>query len=145
MISTPFKKSFKSCKSELSKLRSFVREALDTYGMKKSLIDGFVISIDEACSNIILHGYQDCRDYSFSISLEIADSEIIATIEDDGKPFDPNSSKQDPPLTKLSKYEKGGLGIHIMNKYIDRIEYSIGDGVQPNKLFLFKNLYKDSI
>ena len=81
------------------------------------------LAIGEACENIIRHGYGGEGLGDIEIHVESNPGQIIITLCDTAPPFnaatkpvDEEFNRNDPPI--------GGLGLKIIHKVMDRIEYS---------------------
>lgn len=57
----------------------------------------FELCLNELMSNVIRHGYDDDDTHRLRITLERAGGTFGATLEDDGRPFDPTSAEEPPP------------------------------------------------
>ena len=93
------------------------------------------LAVEEAVTNIIKHGSLEVND-KISIKCQKMDNEIHIIIEDHGKPF--NQKDVCEPDFKISplKRDPGGLGIYLIRKYMNRIDYAYNDG--KNILTLIK-------
>ena len=104
----------------LKVLRKFVARIGKKCGFTPTELYAFKASVDEACANIIEHGYGHVDGF---ITLKaIADNERF-TIElvDHGRSFDPKQVKR-PDLNRYVQVgKKGGLGIFIMKKLLELI------------------------
>jgi len=141
IASGPYHMEFDSNRSELAKLRNFVRTSLDTYLLPSKITEDFVVAIDEACTNIIRHGYDDNDGYKLSIALSIIGQNLQIVINDYGKSFDINSYPEVDVITHVSSLKKGGLGIHMIREFVDEIHYQPAINSQtPNQLILTKHL-----
>jgi anti-sigma regulatory factor (Ser/Thr protein kinase) len=80
--------------------------------------------LEEAVTNVINHAFADQPPpHAIRVRLEIAVERIVAEIIDNGRPFDP-LSRPDPDLARpLADREPGGLGILLMRRMTDRIDY----------------------
>ncbi len=95
------------------------------------------LAVDEACSNTIEHAYEGIFDGRIEISCESRKSNLHISICDWGKSFDP-SQANDPALTDdLSARQIGGLGIFLMRKMMDKVQYHSVPG-RENRLELVK-------
>jgi len=58
----------------------------------------------------------------------LGDKELIATVSDDGKAFNP--LEQSPPdiHAPLEDRKIGGLGIHLLRTLMEKVEYRRDDG-----------------
>lgn len=108
----------------LKEIRLFVRDVLDKNKIKKSLANLIVLAVDEACTNVIIHG-NDC-DAKSDLELEInaTQNELIIKVKDTGdySPSDLDFS-EDLLSQKVKSRDKGGLGLFIINKIMDKVEY----------------------
>jgi anti-sigma regulatory factor (Ser/Thr protein kinase) len=96
------------------------------------------VSVDEAVSNAIKHGYPGDVRGEIAVRLRRRSGSVVVEIEDDGMPFDPLQAP--PPDLTLSLDERpiGGLGIHLMRNLMDEMSYARRDG--RNVLKLVKNV-----
>ncbi len=106
----------------LGELRNFVTKAGRKHGFSTSEVNAFKLSIDEAATNIIKHAYRDWEGM-IKMRVIIKKNSVTVLLIDQGKYFDP-SRVQDPNLNRYVKIgKKGGLGIFIMRKLLDEIDY----------------------
>ncbi|UCE05462.1 MAG: ATP-binding protein [bacterium] len=122
--------------SYLPVLRKFIACIATKYRFSKSEINALTISVDEACTNIIKHGYRNIQSGSITMNVRVKDDRLIVELIDQGKSFDPNQVS-DPNITHyVQSGKKGGLGIFIMKKSLDDIQYLTSG--QANILRLIK-------
>ncbi len=122
----------------LARLRAFVEQACRAYGITEAVCVGLQLAVDELCTNIIIHGYANQTPGSLTVSFAYTAPQIKITIQDQGRPFDPQQA--DPPDLSDDWADRtiGGLGIHLVQQVVDRLEYS-SDPVTGNVLVLFKD------
>jgi serine/threonine-protein kinase RsbW len=89
----------------------------------------FQVALDEALSNIVRHGLARRQDASaIEIEFRLVDREIEILVTDDAPPFDPLRIPE-PDLTKpLEERAVGGLGIALVQRLMDVVEYHRKDG-----------------
>lgn len=107
----------------LDEIRNFVAEAAHEGGFTEKAIYSLQLAADEAASNIIEHAYQGVANASLQITCDMQDDELIITMRDSGKPFDPSNVKQPNLKADLSKRQIGGLGVYLMRKLMDEVRY----------------------
>ncbi len=106
----------------LGDLRDFVKQVGKRHGFSDKIINAFKLSIDEAATNIIRHAYRD-QDGLITVRAIVKKTSLTICIIDQGTFFDPNRVK-DPDLNRyIDIGKKGGLGIFIMRKLMDEIDY----------------------
>jgi anti-sigma regulatory factor (Ser/Thr protein kinase) len=93
-------------------------------------------AVDEASTNVIKHAYGGKGGF-FEISCDMQGSDIVIRIRDRGSPFDPGSVPQPDVSAGLEDRKIGGLGIYIMKKMMDEVNYSF-DIEQGNRLEMRK-------
>ena len=106
---------FKSRPEELQQVRNLVRITTKRKGCTPELVDLFVLAVDEACANVISHGYG--RGYTGDIILEIlySQGELIFRLTDFAKPVDVATIQS----RDLNDIRPGGLGVHLIKKIMD--------------------------
>ncbi|MBI5464576.1 MAG: ATP-binding protein [Ignavibacteriales bacterium] len=123
----------------LQQVRNFVAEAAREFGFSDDETSNIVLSVDEACTNIIKHAYQFATDRHISIDILRERNSFEVRIQDNGKPFDPESIRTPDLKEHLSHYRRGGLGVYLMRRLMDRVEYNFVPG-KVNEVRLVKNL-----
>jgi len=96
------------------------------------------LAIEELVTNCVKYGYDDTNEHIIEIELSLSPAELVLTVTDDGHPFNPLELPE--PDTKLPVECRvvGGLGIHLLRKMSDRMEYVRADG--RNRLTIHKSL-----
>ena len=106
-------------------LRNFISNLGVKHRLSQHEINAFRISIDEACTNIIKYGYQDQESGSITMKVQVNNDRLIVELVDQGRSFDPNLVNNPNIDSYVEKRKKGGLGIFIMRKFLDVIEYEV--------------------
>ena len=120
----------------LSELRDFVTKVGKRHGFSERIINAFKLSIDEAATNIIKHAYRDWEG-DITIRAIVKKYSLTIVLIDTGKYFDPRQVS-DPDLQRYVDIgKKGGLGIFIMRRLLDSIDYRKTE--EGNELWLVKN------
>lgn len=114
---------------KLSLAREFVADAAKVFGFEEDDVHNIALAVDEACTNIIKHAYNYATDKEIEIVVSMNSPEFEILIEDKGKHFNPQGVVMPEMKEYLSHYKKGGLGMYLMKKLVDKVEYSI----QPRK------------
>lgn len=119
----------------LGELRDFVTRVGKKHGFSERIINAFKLSIDEAATNIIKHAY---RDWEGDITLRAVAKKNSLTIVliDQGKYFDPRKVSSPDLQRYVDIGKKGGLGIFIMRRLLDSIEYRKTE--EGNELWMVK-------
>ena len=113
----------------IAPVTDFVNAELDNYDCAMKARIQLDVAIDELFGNIAHYAYQN-GDGTATVRLEITQEPLCATLTfiDNGKPFNPLETQE--PDTALSAQERkiGGLGIFIVKKTMDRLDYRYCNG-----------------
>ncbi len=93
------------------------------------------LAVGEACENIILHGYGEEGLGDIEIQVDSNPGQLSITLCDTAPPFNAAKKPTDEELDQVDP-PIGGLGLKIIHKVMDRIEYSRRGN--QNQLTLFK-------
>jgi serine/threonine-protein kinase RsbW len=107
----------------LDEIREFVAGVAQKGGFGEKDVYSLQLAADEAASNIIEHAYEGVSDGFLEIDCEMRSDAIVIIMRDEGKPFDPSSVKQPNVKADLSERQIGGLGIYLMRKIMDDVQY----------------------
>lgn len=124
---------------QLPQVRELVANALHQGRFPERYLNRLMIVADEAVSNIIEHGYEGKTDQATTIhiALTVTPDEYRILITDQGMRYDPNESDEVDIANHVTTGRGGGLGVSLMRKIMDVIEYQYQAG-QRNRLLLVK-------
>lgn len=127
---------FEARAENLQGARDLVRGAVLKKGYASETINGIVLAVDEACSNIIRHGYGEGKTGDIILEVLYSNDELIFRLTDFADQVDKTTLRS----RDLDDLRPGGLGIHLIKKVMDSIEYlDVPQGV-GNVLELRKKL-----
>ncbi len=98
------------------------------------------LAVDEACTNIISHGYKGMDPGSIILDLDIDPDRIVVTLTDFGYSFEPSSAPVPDVNAPLEERELGGLGLFLIQQSVDDMDYQVTE--DGNKMILKKYLSK---
>ena len=96
------------------------------------------LTIEELVTNCVKYGYDDANEHVIEIELSLSPAELVLTVTDDGHPFNPLELPEPDTNLPVEDRAVGGLGIHLLRKMSDRMEYVRTDG--KNRLTIHKSL-----
>jgi anti-sigma regulatory factor (Ser/Thr protein kinase) len=119
----------------------FVVETARRAGLGDRAVYHCQLAVDEACTNIIEHGYgmNGANQVIDVICRQEADRFVI-TVIDDSAPFNPLTIKEPDPSMLLEDRKEGGWGIFFIKKVMDEVSYQ--QQGNRNRLMMVKNLGK---
>jgi len=142
-IAKKISKSILSRTDHLLEVRDFVSEAARQFGFSEEDVANIVLAVDEACTNIIKHAYQYAPDKEILIAIHRNNGTFEVKIKDHGKSFNPQTLKVPDLKRNLSHHRRGGLGVYLMKKLMDKVEYNFAPD-HDNEVSLVKYLSKRS-
>jgi len=126
-------------KSKLSELKTLCRHLEDCGNImhlpQKCLFE-INLGLDELFTNIVSYGFEDESEHQIKFTLAKAEETLVVKVEDDGTPFNPLDAAGPEYSRDLESINIGGLGIHLVKKMMDDIDYQRVEG--RNKLILKK-------
>ena len=130
---------FKSSTKNLSLLRKFIEDKAFAFGFDESSINQIILSVDEACTNIIKHSHKYDENEIIEVDIDSNKNQFIIKLNYKGKAFDPNNISNPDMNDYFNKFKVGGLGVPIMKKFMNKIEF-LHKNPDSNRLTLIKNL-----
>ena len=131
------KKKFIAEKKELDNVINFINNEVEKDVDKKTLMKIDVV-IEEIFVNIASYAYKEDEKGFVDISIKNENNKIIISFEDMGVPFNPLLNENPDITLSAENREPGGLGIYMMKKMMDNVEYIYKDN--KNILVIEKNI-----
>ena len=120
-----YKLSIGCNKSNLLKIRNFVSEALEGIHLKEVESYKIVLAVDEVCANMMIHSNQCNPTKKIDIQIDLRPTEkIVFIIKDRGIQFDIKEYSEPSIDEIVSSKRKGGIGLMLVKRIMDRIEFS---------------------
>ena len=117
-----FEYSIEADLENLKEARSFIESSGNALGLNSDTLGDLCLVVDEAVTNIILHGY-DGRDGTVDIQMERDGDSIVISIRDAAKSFDAADVETPHLKTSLREREFGGMGVFLIRKLTDEAEF----------------------
>ena len=112
---------FASHPGNLSLVRDFVRQFLRPLAFTEIEKDLIILGLDEACTNVIRYAYDQKPDQLISLICEQRANGVVFRLRDFGTQCDPEKLQGRP----LDLVQPGGLGIHLIRKAFDQVDYNL--------------------
>jgi len=110
--------------AELEKIHRFMERLGRALCLSKKILVETNLALEEVFSNIVAYAYEDRQDGLIKISvIPPVNGSIVLRIEDNGRPFNPLEAAEPEPVYDLENCAIGGLGIHLVKKLMDHVNY----------------------
>jgi glutamate/tyrosine decarboxylase-like PLP-dependent enzyme/anti-sigma regulatory factor (Ser/Thr protein kinase) len=121
-VSTPLR--IQANLERLAEIRRFVRERATTLGVDPDILPDVLLAVDEAVTNIIVHGYRG-REGSLEIEVGREGDALVVRVRDEASPFDPTAVP--PPDVSLPAEERvsAGMGVHLIRQTVDEVTHRL--------------------
>ncbi len=120
-------------------LRRFIEHACIHIRLDENMTSAFKLAVDEACTNIITHGYKGQDPGPIKLTFEKESDIVKLSINDKGRTFDPDDTKAADVESDWEERQIGGLGLFLIREVMDDIHYE-SEPAQGNRLVLTKKL-----
>ena len=119
-----------SCKrGNLKRIRTFVADALEPFGLPDLLLNQLILAVDEICANFIIHSNSEDATKQIKVTISSKGRQLLFEISDEGLAYTPGQY-QEPRLRDLiHQGRKGGVGILLVNRIMDKVEY-VTEGIR---------------
>lgn len=118
----------------LKRIRNQMKDITSRAGFSQKDSGIIILAVDEACSNIIKHGYDNDHNRKIDLTVSLETDRLIISIIDNGIKFDINEIEPEDQ----SRLKPGGLGLFIIKQVMDKVEYgSTSQGYNKLKMIKF--------
>jgi anti-sigma regulatory factor (Ser/Thr protein kinase) len=125
--------------AEIARLSDWIEASCAAERLGDDISAKLALVLDEAVANAIHHGFAGVPPpHRIEVRLAVDTKQVTALVIDNGHPFDPCAAPSPDCTLPLEKRDPGGLGIHLIHRMMDRIEYCRVAG--ENRLRLVKSL-----
>ncbi|MEK7441063.1 MAG: ATP-binding protein, partial [Chloroflexota bacterium] len=112
----------------IKQICSFVVDAANVAGLDESSTFQCQIAVDEACTNIIEHGYEGEDKGRIDVICNTTPGVLKIELLDQALPFDLDKVPEPELGAPLEDMKIGGLGIYFMKKMMDDVSFSRENG-----------------
>jgi serine/threonine-protein kinase RsbW len=124
----------------LAVIRDFVKNQAVAAGAAPGEVDDLIQAVDEAATNIIVHGYREQPGF-IEIEVKTEPGLVTVILRDDAPPFDPTQVPKPDTTLPLEQRPIGGLGVHLIRHCVDEFSHD-SPKHGGNELALVKYLRK---
>jgi anti-sigma regulatory factor (Ser/Thr protein kinase) len=123
----------------LAAFRDLIQDACAQHpGVDEQTCYDLKLAVEEACTNIITHGYAGMNPGSIILKLDFGASRVVVTITDFGHPFEPCEPPKPDVQARLRDGITGGFGLFLIYQTMDSVGYHTAE--DGNHLTFVKKL-----
>ncbi len=123
----------------LGDFRTFIKDrCIGLPGVDAAVLYDMQLAVDEACTNIIMHGYAGMDPGSIILDLAIEAHRINISLTDFGHAFEPDSTPVPDINATTEEREAGGFGLFFIRQSVDEMKYEATE--DGNTMTLIKYL-----
>lgn len=108
---------FKAELGQLSRIREFVTKTAKALGVVPSALDDLRIAVDEAVTNVVVHGYGGTGEITVELSAQGGD--LVVRLRDEAPVFDSADAAPDELAPAAGRTKPGGFGLYLMKQAMD--------------------------
>ncbi|MEO8602268.1 MAG: ATP-binding protein [bacterium] len=111
--------------AELARLAAFVEQFADEAALAVAVAFQLNLVLDELVTNSIDYGHAEATRGSATIHLRLERVADVVEVDliDEGLAFDPRTLPEPNLDAPLAERPIGGLGIHLVRRYVDEFDY----------------------
>lgn len=121
LMGTSETRTFPGRFDSLAAIGEFVTHAATAVGLDARAIYAVQVAVDEACSNIIEHGYGGEGLGPIQCTCEIHPDRLVVILRDHGCYFDPANAVEPDLDCELEQRNEGGLGLYFIRQLMDQV------------------------
>lgn len=107
----------------LSVFRDFIAACCSRHDVPDKNVFDLKLAVDEACTNIIEHGYKGMDPGSIILSFRVEPDRVLVQITDFGHIFEPTDAPKPDIEAPLEDRPLGGMGLYLIYQTMDNIDY----------------------
>ncbi len=126
-------------KTNLKTIRDFVTQYLSQYDLSEIILNQIVLAVDEISANLIIHANKEDPSKLLDLEMSRVGNQLLIEISDSGISFQRSNYKEPDIEEHIRIGKKGGVGIAIVNRIMDKVEFVTENG--RNICRLYKTIF----
>jgi anti-sigma regulatory factor (Ser/Thr protein kinase) len=121
--------SVPASREAIGPLRDALDRHLEPHGLAPRDRYRIDLLVEEVLMNVVLHGFADSPSAdphstpAVDFTVDVQPERVQLGFSDGGKPFDPTTAAPRPPPASLADAEPGGLGLPLLLRFADSLDY----------------------
>lgn len=134
--------TFEAKPGNLGAIRAAAADFCLEFGTDEPIIQAVALALDEAATNIIVHGYAGATG-AVELDLAIDGQDLVAQLLDRAPLHDPTADPEPDLALPLEDRPVGGLGVHLIRLNVDTLSHAARPG-GGNILTIRKRILTDA-
>ena len=126
--------SIPSRTSDLARVRRHVARWAREADLPEPAADALQLAVDEACANVIEHGYAGRLDGRVEVEAHLLPDRVVVVVRHRGVPYDPAAMPVTGLSETLAQRRPHGYGLHLMRRLVDAVDFTSRRGVSEVRL-----------
>lgn len=123
----------------LNEFREFLKKHCSGFpGVNDEILYAIQLAVDEACTNVITHGYANMDPGSIILDLDLEPDKLTIRLTDFGHSFEPGNVPVPDVKAPIEERELGGFGLFFIQQSVDQMDYRVTE--DGNTMILTKYL-----
>lgn len=106
---------------------SSLAEVIEEFGQNHDIPDAQIyfvnLEIDELMTNYVAYAYHRVKRPRMLVTLRAFANKLVLVVTDSGPPFNPLEAPEADLTSEMDERRVGGMGLHLVRQYADRIDY----------------------
>lgn len=115
-------------RERLEALTGFLHGFWTEVGLPEEALFHFDLALEELFLNVASYGVEEGRIPQVTVELAHEGNAVRMTLQDDGPAFNPLHAPEADTSLPIEQRQIGGLGIHLVRKTMDSMDYQRQDG-----------------
>lgn len=113
---------------EIARMQGFIDELVAELCLTPEDAFNIHLALEEAVSNVIMYAFPEGEQHEITLTVRHVDDTLIFRVIDAGQEFDPTLQPDADVTLSLEQRPIGGLGIFLIRRIMQRVEYHRIDG-----------------
>ena len=113
--------------SEIRRVNAALADFLAEEGVPDRTIHHVRLVVEELVSNVVRYAFDNGADHRIGLDVRTEPHRVVVTVEDDGRPFNPDDAPPPPVHQPPREPRVGGLGIFLVRKLASELLYARQD------------------
>lgn len=109
--------------AERQRLLKALQDLAEKHHLPAKVVQATDLALEEHLTNVFKHGYADDPERAVRVNFSCAGGCVEVEVADDGPPFNPLDRPPVDTSLPLEERSVGGLGVHLMRRFMDALEY----------------------